>query len=69
MADERAERIADTTRVWLALHDPVWAEMAAAEGAHLAGVPGDNLVGQHHIGSTAIPAIAAKPVVDLMPVV
>jgi GrpB-like predicted nucleotidyltransferase (UPF0157 family) len=69
MADKRAERIADATRVWLAPHDPAWKEMAAAEGARLGGVLGENLVAAHHIGSTAIPGIAAKPVVDLMPVV
>ena len=61
--------MADATRVLLAPHDPAWAEMAAAEGARLAGVLGEKLIAAHHIGSTAIPGIAAKPVVDLMPVV
>ncbi len=61
--------MADATRVLLAPHDPAWAEMAAAEGARLAGVLGETLIAAHHIGSTAIPGIAAKPVVDLMPVV
>jgi GrpB-like predicted nucleotidyltransferase (UPF0157 family) len=69
MADERAARIADATRVWLAPHYPAWKEMAAAEGARLGSVLGENLIAAHHIGSTAIPGIAAKPVVDLMPVV
>jgi GrpB-like predicted nucleotidyltransferase (UPF0157 family) len=69
MADEREARIADATRVWLAPHDPAWAEMAAAEGARLTGTLGDALIVVHHIGSTAIAVIAAKPVVDLMPVV
>lgn len=69
MADERAARMADATRVLLAPHDPAWAEMAAAEGARLTGVLGENLITAHHIGSTAIPGIAAKPLVDLMPVV
>lgn len=61
--------MADATRVLLARHDPAWAEMAAAEGARLAGALGENLIAAHHIGSTALPGIAAKPVVDLMPVV
>jgi len=43
--------------------------MAAAETLRLKGALGDNLVNVHHIGSTAIPAIKAKPIVDLLPVV
>ena len=34
--------MADATRVLLAPHDPAWAEMAAAEGARLAGVGGEH---------------------------
>jgi GrpB-like predicted nucleotidyltransferase (UPF0157 family) len=49
--------------------DPAWAERARAEGKALAGALGQVLVTVHHIGSTAIPGIRAKPVVDLMPAV
>jgi GrpB-like predicted nucleotidyltransferase (UPF0157 family) len=50
-------------------HDPAWAEAAAAEGETLAALLGPCLRAVHHIGSTAISAICAKPVLDLLPVV
>jgi GrpB-like predicted nucleotidyltransferase (UPF0157 family) len=55
--------------VELFAHDRAWADAAAAEGERLRGVLGGTLLAVHHIGSTAIPGIAAKPLLDLMPVV
>src|SRR3546814_12420323 len=56
-------------RVELRPHDPAWALLAEAERAALFDAIGDVLLAIHHIGSTAVPGIHAKPVVDLMPVV
>ncbi|HEY1707794.1 MAG TPA: GrpB family protein [Rhizomicrobium sp.] len=50
-------------------HSPRWAEMAAAETARLKDALGDVLVTVHHIGSTSIPGILAKPIVDMIPIV
>ncbi len=50
-------------------HDPTWAGAFEAEAALLRPVFGINLVALHHIGSTAIPGIHAKPVIDILPVV
>jgi GrpB-like predicted nucleotidyltransferase (UPF0157 family) len=61
--------MADATRVWLEPHNSDWARMAEAEGARLKAALGGVLVAVHHMGSTSIPGIAAKPTVDLMPVV
>ena len=41
--------------------------MARAEGRRLARAIGPGLVAVNHIGSTAIPGIRAKPIVDLLP--
>jgi GrpB-like predicted nucleotidyltransferase (UPF0157 family) len=50
-------------------HDPAWAEDALREARRVASAVGDLIVFVHHIGSTAIPNIRAKPILDLMPVV
>ncbi len=50
-------------------YTPAWAEAARREAARLAEALGDRLVVVHHVGSTAIPGIRAKPILDLLPVV
>jgi GrpB-like predicted nucleotidyltransferase (UPF0157 family) len=56
-------------RVYLLPHDPEWAERAEQYGAEVAVILGPLLVRMEHIGSTSIPGIHAKPVIDLMPIV
>ncbi|MGQ0636846.1 MAG: GrpB family protein [Planctomycetaceae bacterium] len=48
-------------------HSPRWALEAEAESARLLAALGPNLVAVHHIGSTAISGILAKPILDLLP--
>jgi GrpB-like predicted nucleotidyltransferase (UPF0157 family) len=47
-------------------HDPRWRDAFEAEAKHLAAALGENVVAIHHIGSTGIPGIYAKPIVDLL---
>ena len=50
-------------------YNPEWPVMFAAEAGMIRRVLGSNCVAVHHIGSTAVPGLAAKPVIDIMPVV
>lgn len=43
--------------------------MFEAEKEKLEAVFGEELIDVHHIGSTAVPGLKAKPVIDMMPVV
>jgi GrpB-like predicted nucleotidyltransferase (UPF0157 family) len=63
--DDKPETIA----VELVPPSPEWMKIAAAEAARLKAVLCDALVAVHHIGSTSIPGIMAKPIVDLIPIV
>lgn len=47
-------------------HDPRWREQFAQERTRLAAALSDLPHALHHIGSTAIAGIPAKPVIDLM---
>lgn len=50
-------------------HDPQWALAAEREAERLRSALGDTLLRVHHIGSTSIPGLLAKPILDLIPVV
>ena len=50
-------------------YDPAWPGLYEAEAQAIAGVLGQRLTAIHHIGSTAVPGLAAKPIIDIMPVV
>jgi GrpB-like predicted nucleotidyltransferase (UPF0157 family) len=54
--------------VILAPYNPDWPRMAAGHAERLR-VLGSTLVNVHHIGSTSVPGLAAKPIIDLMPLV
>ncbi|MBC7521385.1 MAG: GrpB family protein [Sandarakinorhabdus sp.] len=54
--------------VSLVPHDPAWADRAQALADQLR-VLGDCLLEVHHIGSTSVPGMVAKPIIVLLPVV
>ena len=56
-------------KVVLTPHDPAWMAQYDAEAARLAAVFEPILVAIHHVGSTAVPGIIAKPIIDIMIVV
>src|SRR3989338_9466562 len=50
-------------------YDPNWPELYRKESALLSDIFKDQLISIHHIGSTAVPGLCAKPIIDIMPVV
>lgn len=46
-------------------HDPSWVELFAREYKLLKRLAGEHFVAMEHIGSTSIPGIHAKPIVDM----
>ncbi|MEP6064726.1 MAG: GrpB family protein [Paracoccaceae bacterium] len=52
----------------LAPPDPDWPTIAASEIAQWHKVCGLGLMKVHHIGSTSVPGLPAKPIIDLLPV-
>ena len=53
-------------RVVGAPHDPRWKNAFTSEAQEIRRVLGQNCLSIHHMGSTAIPGILAKPVIDLL---
>ena len=54
--------------VIIAAYNPEWPRIAAVHVGRLR-VLGSTLVTVHHIGSTSVPGLIAKPIIDLMPIV
>lgn len=50
-------------------YNPLWADMFETEAAKITAVLGKNCSAVHHIGSTAVAGLAAKPIIDIMPIV
>jgi GrpB-like predicted nucleotidyltransferase (UPF0157 family) len=53
-------------RVRLVEHDEHWGDQARQEEARLIGAAEGGLVSVQHVGSTSIPGIKAKPIIDLL---
>jgi GrpB-like predicted nucleotidyltransferase (UPF0157 family) len=47
-------------------YDPAWPEMFKQERANLQSVLGPFILTIEHMGSTAVPGLAAKPIIDLL---
>jgi GrpB-like predicted nucleotidyltransferase (UPF0157 family) len=68
-ASSRVLRYKPAGAIVLAPHDAAWADAFAREASAVAGALADLPVELHHIGSTAVPGLVAKPVIDTLAVV
>ena len=47
-------------------YNPQWSQLFSHEQQHLQEVLGNTVVDIQHVGSTAVPGLAAKPIVDIL---
>lgn len=50
-------------------YNPDWSQMFESEAEKIKQILGENCASIHHIGSTAVAGLAAKPIIDIMPIV
>lgn len=55
----------EKTRAEVAEYDPGWPEVYKKEAAIIKGLLGDLAVDIQHVGSTSVPGLPAKPVIDI----
>lgn len=64
-----AGRVGEPPRRWSAVviedFDPAWAGRFAAAASRLAAILGDGVRAIEHVGSTSVPGLPAKPVIDI----
>jgi GrpB-like predicted nucleotidyltransferase (UPF0157 family) len=56
-------------RICVVSHDELWPGLFAVESAALAATFGDRATEIHHVGSTSVPGLPAKPIIDILVVV
>jgi GrpB-like predicted nucleotidyltransferase (UPF0157 family) len=65
-----AALVGEPPRAWdsvvvIEAYDPVWAERFAAARALVGAALGGLVAGIEHVGSTSVPGLAAKPIIDI----
>ena len=65
MPDESSLQAAIHEAVSLHAHDPAWARAFAQERDRLRAIAPDAFGAIEHIGSTAVPGLVAKPIIDI----
>jgi GrpB-like predicted nucleotidyltransferase (UPF0157 family) len=63
---EKSQMTNDIRKVEVVPHDPTWRHKFEAESKLIAIALADNVAAIHHVGSTAIPHIYAKPIIDIL---
>lgn len=47
-------------------YDPRWADQFATASREICDAVGSKIIGVHHVGSTAVPGLSAKPILDIL---
>jgi GrpB-like predicted nucleotidyltransferase (UPF0157 family) len=57
------------SKIQVVPYDPAWPHLFQKKAQKIAETLGSNCITIHHVGSTAIPGLWAKPIIDMIPVV
>lgn len=57
---------ADSSHEQIAPYNPDWVDLYKTEAEKLREVFGNDILGIEHIGSTSVPGLPAKPIIDIM---
>jgi len=57
---------AHNAAIYLAPYDPGWPQLYLAAAARIRAALGDRAIVVEHIGSTSIPGLSAKPIIDIL---
>jgi GrpB-like predicted nucleotidyltransferase (UPF0157 family) len=52
--------------IYLAPYDPAWPSLFTQLAKHIHEALGDNLLLLEHVGSTSVPGLSAKPIIDIV---
>lgn len=66
---EKSMTINTPRKIEVVEYDKSWPAMFESEADRIKHAMGSNCIEVHHIGSTSIPGLCAKPIIDLLPVV
>jgi GrpB-like predicted nucleotidyltransferase (UPF0157 family) len=60
------ERQPLNSTIYLAPYDPAWTSMFTRLKKHIHEALGDDLLLLEHVGSTSVPGLPAKPIIDMV---
>ena len=63
------DKLPSSGPIVLADYDPDWPQLYQREQRRIRATLGDRVVGIDHVGSTSVPGLAAKPIIDILLVV
>jgi GrpB-like predicted nucleotidyltransferase (UPF0157 family) len=58
-----------TGQIQVVDYDPAWPDLFEREAGRIRAVLGDRVLRLEHVGSTSVPGLAAKPIIDMLLVV
>src|SRR5437016_5484230 len=63
------QKLADTKKIIVTPYNPDWPFIFEREALKIKEALGANCIAIHHVGSTSVPGLPAKPIIDMIAVI